>query len=311
MSSCCHRLQRCTRPFFHILCPMENKKSFWRRLFVNLRSRYRIVIMNDTTFEEKASFSLTRLNVFIALSSLTVLLIFIGIALIVFTPVKEYLDGCNDVTLKNTLQNQMLRIDSLENQIRLRDDYLNSIKRVLSDSIDHTKPAQPQQSQPSGENTDRKASQNELALREAVEMGDQYTLSENASTFENGTTAGYLYMPPVKGTVTQKFDPREDHYAVDIVTRPNETVRATLDGTVIFAAWNPETGHVIAVQHSNNTVSVYKHNAVLLKKEGDFVRAGDAIAIVGNSGELTTGAHLHFELWERGLAVNPENFMVF
>jgi murein DD-endopeptidase MepM/ murein hydrolase activator NlpD len=294
---------------------MENKRSFWQRLFVNLRSRYRIVIMNDTTFEEKASFSLTRLNVFIALSSLTVLLIFLGIALIAFTPVKEYLDGCNDVTIKNKLQTQMLRMDSLENEVRMRDDLLNSIRRVMTDSIDSTSPPQPQHTKPTGEldNSEKKASPGEMALREAVEKGDQYTLSQNAvpTLFESGTTAGYLYMPPVKGTITQKFDPREDHYAVDIVTRPNETVRATLDGTVIFASWTPETGHVIAVQHSNNAVSVYKHNAVLLRKEGEFVKAGDAIAIVGNSGELTTGAHLHFELWENGLAVNPENFMVF
>jgi murein DD-endopeptidase MepM/ murein hydrolase activator NlpD len=292
---------------------MEIRKSFWQRLFTNIRSRYRIVIMNDTTFEEKASFSLTRLNVFIALSSLTVILIFLGIALIAFTPVKEYLSGCNDITVKHTLQTQMLRIDSLENEIRMRDDLLNSIRRVFSDSIDHTKPSQPQQSQPSSEHTTMPASSNELALREAVEKGDKYTLSQNAAPNVLGQkyNAGYLYLPPVKGSITQKFEPMEGHYAIDIVTKPNETVRATLDGTVIFASWNPETGNVIVLQHSNNAVSIYKHNAVIFKKAGDFVKAGDAIAIVGNSGELTTGAHLHFEIWEDGLAVNPENFMVF
>ncbi len=292
---------------------MENKKSFWQRLFRNVRSRYRIVIMNDTTFEEKSSFSLTRLNVFIALSSLIVILIFSGVALIAFTPVKEYLSGCNDITVKNTLQSQMLRIDSLENEIRMRDDFLNSIHRVFTDSIDHTKPPQPQQAQPNSENTTVPASANELALRDMVEKGDKYTLSQNAAPNSLGPkyNAGYLYLPPVKGTITQKFAPLEEHYAIDIVTRPNETVRATLEGTVIFASWNPETGNVIVLQHSNNAVSIYKHNAVVFKKAGDFVKAGDAIAIVGNSGELTTGAHLHFEIWEDGLAVNPENFMVF
>jgi len=292
---------------------MENKKSFWKRLFRDVRSRYRIVIMNDTTFEEKASFSLTRLNVFIAISSLIVLLIFSGVSLIAFTPIKEYLPGCNDITVKNKLQTQMLRMDSLENEIRMRDDLLNSIRRVFTDSIDDTKPAQPQQVKPSGENYNMPPSPNEMALRNTVEKGDKYTLSQNAAPDNTNSnySAGYLYLPPVKGTVTQKFEPREDHYAIDIVTKPNQTVRATLDGTVIFATWNPATGNVVVLQHYNNTVSIYKHNAVLFKKAGDFVKAGDAIAIVGNSGELTTGAHLHFELWEDGLAVNPENFMVF
>lgn len=292
---------------------MDNKKSFWKRLFRDVRSRYRIVIMNDTTFEEKASFSLTRLNVFIALSSLIVLLVFSGVSLIVFTPVKEYLPGCNDVTVKNKLQTQILRIDSLENEIRMRDDLLNSIRRVFKDSIDETKPQQPEQTIPSGENNTIPASSNELALRDLVEKGDKYTLSQNASpdVFEQAYSAGYLYLPPVKGTITQKFELREGHYAIDIVTKPNETVRATLDGTVIFATWNPATGNVIVLQHNNNTVSIYKHNAVIFKKEGDFVKAGDAIAIVGNSGELTTGPHLHFEIWEDGLALNPENLMGF
>ncbi len=292
---------------------MEIKRSFWKRLFRDVRSRYRIVIMNDTTFEEKASFSLTRLNVFIALSSLTVFLIFSGVALIAFTPVKEYLNGCNDITVKNKLQSQMLRIDSMENEIRMRDDLLNSIRRVFKDSIDESKPPQPQQTKPTGDNHSIPASNNELAMRDLVEKGDKYTLSENAAPNIPGQrySAGYLYLPPVKGTITQKFNAQEAHYAIDIVTKPNETVRATLDGTVIFESWNPETGHVIVLQHNNNTVSVYKHNAVIFKKEGEFVKAGDAIAIVGNSGELTTGAHLHFELWEDGLAVNPEHFMVF
>lgn len=207
----------------------------------------------------------------------------------------------------------MFRIDSLENELRMRDDLLNSIRRVFSDSIDDSNPLPPKPSNPSGDHNNLPASTNEMALRDMVEKGDKYTLSQNSAPYIIGQqyTAGYLYMPPVKGTITQKFEQKEGHYAIDIVTKPNETVRATLDGTVIFASWNPATGNVMVLQHSNNAVSVYKHNAVIFKKEGDFVKAGDAIAIVGNSGELSTGPHLHFELWEDGLAINPENFMVF
>ena len=111
--------------------------------------------------------------------------------------------------------------------------------------------------------------------------------------------------------MTEKFNYQEEHYAIDVVAPANEPVKATLDGTVIFASWTPETGHVIGIQHNNNLISIYKHNAVLLKKVGTFVNSGDAIAVVGNSGELTSGPHLHFELWHNGNPVNPEKYMVF
>ena len=119
------------------------------------------------------------------------------------------------------------------------------------------------------------------------------------------------FFTPVRGMVTNSFNPSNNHFGTDIVAGPNEVVKATLAGTVIMATWTLETGYVIEIQHDNNLISVYKHNAELLQKVGLRVKAGDAIAIIGNSGELTTGPHLHFELWQNGVALNPENFIVF
>jgi len=119
------------------------------------------------------------------------------------------------------------------------------------------------------------------------------------------------FFKPLNGIITAKFAPLEKHYGIDIVAPHNDAVKSVLDGTVIMAAWTLETGYVIVIQHAGNLISVYKHNAVLLKQEGDFVKAGEPIAIAGNSGEISTGPHLHFELWYNGNPVNPTNYINF
>jgi len=121
----------------------------------------------------------------------------------------------------------------------------------------------------------------------------------------------FVLFPPVKGTISENYNPESKHFAVDIVTIKNSPVKATADGTIIFADWTTNTGHVIILKHNNNLISVYKHNASLNKEQGDLVKAGEVIATVGNSGELTTGPHLHFELWSDGYPINPTNFIDF
>ncbi len=127
----------------------------------------------------------------------------------------------------------------------------------------------------------------------------------------NPTRTNFTFFNPLKGIITSEFDLSLNHYGIDIVSKENDAVKATLDGTVLFADWTVETGHVISIQHRDNYISVYKHNSVLLKKTGNFVKAGEPIAIVGESGELTTGAHLHFELWYNGTPVNPLEYIAF
>jgi murein DD-endopeptidase MepM/ murein hydrolase activator NlpD len=149
------------------------------------------------------------------------------------------------------------------------------------------------------------------ALRAAIEQQDKYDLDFAGSASGNTSISSFFFFTPVKGTVISRFDPVEKHYGIDVVAAKNEAIKSTLDGTVVLSTWTYETGYIIALQHTNNLFSVYKHNSALLRKEGNYVKAGEVIAIIGNSGETSTGPHLHFELWHNGKAINPLDYMVF
>jgi murein DD-endopeptidase MepM/ murein hydrolase activator NlpD len=153
-------------------------------------------------------------------------------------------------------------------------------------------------------------SQADSLIRQEIESQDRFTLSPSGSV-QASSLSNFYFFTPVKGTVTNVFNSKTKHYGIDIVASPNEVIKSTLDGTVVMADWTSETGYVIAVQHSNNLFSIYKHNSALLKNTGDYVKAGEVVAIIGNSGELTTGPHLHFELWYNGSPVNPVDYMTF
>jgi murein DD-endopeptidase MepM/ murein hydrolase activator NlpD len=147
-------------------------------------------------------------------------------------------------------------------------------------------------------------------LRAQIESQDRFTLSTGVDG-PSSSISSFYFFTPVKGTITSQFAPKTKHYGIDIVAAPNEVIKSTLDGTVVLADWTSETGYIIAVQHSNNLFSIYKHNSALLKNTGDFVKAGEVLAIIGNTGELTSGPHLHFELWYNGSPVNPVDYMTF
>ena len=147
-------------------------------------------------------------------------------------------------------------------------------------------------------------------LRDYVEREDSYSLKATSASSSSSESRLY-YFTPLKGTVTNTFNQAEAHFGVDIVAPKNEAIKAALDGTVIFADWTVETGYVIQLQHKNNITSIYKHNSVLLKEVGQRVKAGEAIAIIGNTGKLSSGPHLHFELWKEGKAIDPMQFINF
>jgi murein DD-endopeptidase MepM/ murein hydrolase activator NlpD len=121
-----------------------------------------------------------------------------------------------------------------------------------------------------------------------------------------------FYFTPVSGIIISSFDPASSgHYGVDVVAKDNEPIKAVAEGTVVFSGWTQDFGYTLIIQHKAGILSVYKHNSVLLEKVGNYVAAGDVIAIIGNTGELTSGPHLHFELWYNGNPVNPEEFVSF
>jgi murein DD-endopeptidase MepM/ murein hydrolase activator NlpD len=277
-----------------------------------LRAQYKMVILNEETYEEKASFNLTRLNVLVIISSVVVVLVFLITSLIILTPIKQYIPGYGDIQSKQELVNLRLKTDSLANVVAKRDSWINNIQNVFEGKIDTS--VSKNTNEPFLYDTVKldKIPPEDKALRQDIERSDEFSpASAKASTSKSEPAAGKLFFPPVKGYVTNQFNRQTNHIGVDIVAPADETVKAALEGHVIMASWTLETGHVIGIQHANNLISFYKHNAVLLKKVGNFVEAGEPIAIIGSSGELSTGPHLHFELWQNGVPVDPQNFIVF
>jgi murein DD-endopeptidase MepM/ murein hydrolase activator NlpD len=161
-------------------------------------------------------------------------------------------------------------------------------------------------------NITNKKSVEDSIFRKDIENRDRYNLSVGGEGYNsNASIRNYFFFTPLKGLITNNFNTALGHYGIDIVAKENEPVKSVLDGTVILSDWTVKTGYVIAIQHQSNIISVYKHNSVLMKKEGEHVKAGDVIAIIGNTGELSSGPHLHFELWHDGKPVNPLDYMRF
>ena len=285
---------------------MENKKrKYWRKL----KHRYKLTIFNELTYEEVMHVCLSPLQVLTALCTLAVVLISLTIILIAFTNLREFIPGYPSSEMRRQITLNALRVDSLTREMEKRDNYYRSIHAVLTGGMDTVRA---EISPVKTENYDTAMlgmSEEESNFREIIEERERFNLSLGKASVSSDDF--YHFYVPLEGVVTNRFDEGTRHYGVDVVTKPNTNVLSVLDGVVIFTDWTLKTGFVIQVQHEGDLVSIYKHNSVLLKKQGDFVRAGEAIAIVGNTGEETTGPHLHFELWEAGKALDPEQFVRF
>ena len=283
-----------------------------KKLYKKLRNKYRLVILNDSTFEEKVSLRLSPLNVFTIIGSFALILMLSVAVIIVFTPMREYIPGYTDVDLRSDVVDLAFRSDSIEKELEIRQQYLDNLGIILSGKpIPMEKTDHVDSSRNYDEISYTRTAEDSM-LRAYVESEDQFNISSAVEITPNKFgIRNFTFFSPISGTVTNEYDRDNDHYGIDIVAPENEAIKSCLDGTVVFAEWTVETGFVIQVQHSNNLLSIYKHNAVLLKKAGEFVQAGEIIAIIGNSGELTTGPHLHFELWFNGNPIDPREYMVF
>lgn len=281
------------------------------RLVRNLRNKFRLVVMNDQTLEEKFSLRLTPMNILVFGGTAALTLITVTLYLIAFTPLREYIPGYTDVQVRRNLVSMALRADSLQQQMLARENYLSGLLAVLEGRVDTISSERPGTVAVTDTSRRLPKSASDSMLRLEMEAADRFELTEQAERpFSTGigTTA---FFAPVKGTVTTRFDTRQKHYGIDIVAGANEVIKSVLDGTVILSNFTSETGYVIGIQHANNICSFYKHNSALLKTMGDHVRAGDVVAIIGNTGEQSSGPHLHFELWYNGSPVNPAEFISF
>jgi len=283
----------------------KKRKKFTKKLL----HKYRLVILNEDTFEERFAIKLTRLNVFVIVALSTIILISGTIFLIAFTSLREYIPGYSSTALKQKATELNYKADSLQQVINMNQQYYESIKKVLTGDVtmvEFNKDSIIEIANKENQAKNLLPSKEDSLLRSLVDKEDKYNIFETALPSSN-----LVLFPPVNGTISENYNFEEKHYAVDIVVAKDTPVKATADGTIIFAEWTADTGYVVIIEHSNELISVYKHNASLTKQQGDLVKAGEVIALSGNTGELTTGPHLHFELWSRGYPVNPTNFIDF
>ena len=282
----------------------KRSKAFWN----NIKFKYKLTIINENTLEEVVGLRVSKLNGLSVLLSVLTFLFVIAAVIITFTPLRNYLPGYMNSEVRAQVVENALRVDSLQQLVDRQNLYIMNIQDIFSgkvriDSVQSMDTLTAMRKDTLMERTKR-----EEEFRRKYEETEKYNLTSITSQPD---VNGLIFYRPTRGMISDHFDAEKRHYGTGIAANPNESVLATLDGTVILSTYTAETGYLIEVQHNQDFVSVYKHCGSLLKREGDKVQAGEAIALVGNSGTLTTGPHLHFELWHKGRAVNPEKYIVF
>lgn len=288
-----------------------SKLKIRKTFFGKMRHKYRLIIYNDNSFEEILSFKLTKLNVFMLSGFLMIFFMALVYYTIALTPLKAYVipDFPKAEERQGIIKNA-LKVDSLEYQLRLYEDYMQKMKMVM---MGEDIPSYNQYGKDSTipfQNVRITHSKDDSILRKQVEQEEEFSLN----LYDEGSTdflSGIFFYTPVHGVVTNLINPSQGHYGVDVVTTKDNMVHSIMDGTVTFSQWTLETGYVVQVQHDKDMISVYKHCAKILKQVGSKVTTGEAIAIVGNTGEITTGPHLHFELWLKGVAIDPTKYIDF
>lgn len=287
---------------------MKNKKEnkgFFKKLF----NDYKVVVSSEDTFEEKFAFKASKINIFVLMLVYSVILISFTISIVFFTQLRELVPGYSSSDLLNRAIYLTQKTDSLERQIELNNKFYKSIEDVLSGKTDEfiERDNIPIDSGLNEKNLFSISPNSEDSiLRNYVDSQDKFNLTKNELIIENK-----MFFSPIKGDITQAFNFEENHFAIDVAADIGTPVKSILDGKILFSEWSVDTGHVIIVDHGDNIVSVYKHNSKSLKEQNDFVQAGEVIAYSGNQGSLSSGPHLHFELWKNGTPIDPEPLLNF
>ena len=287
---------------------MKNKKEN-KGFFKSLFNYYNVVVSSEDTFEERLAFKASKINVFVLMLVYSVILISFTISIVFFTQLRELVPGYSSSDLLSRAIYLTQKTDSLESQIELNNKFYKSIEDVLSGKTDEfiERDNIPIDSSLNDKNLFSISPNSEDSiLRNYVDSQDKFNLTKNELVIENK-----MFFSPIKGDITQTFNFEENHFAIDIAADIGTPVKSILDGKILFSEWSVDTGHVIIVDHGDNIVSVYKHNSKSLKEQNDFVQAGEVIAYSGNQGSLSSGPHLHFELWKNGTPIDPEPLLNF
>lgn len=286
-------------------------------LIKRLSKKRRIVLFDDHNFEAQKQWNLSPMRIIIM--SFTFMILFIALCYIViaYTPIKTTIPGYLSMGDLRTFHENQVRIDQMESFVSATELYNKNKKNILEGNIEvDTSNVETVTNSFQEKILKYEISPEDSQLRKEVEEMEKYSLVYTEKEagqvgFNNSSIRNMFFFTPIEGKLINAFQPLNRHYGVDIVADENAPVKACLEGTVLFSDWTTKTGYVIVIQHKNNVISAYKHNAALLKKQGDLVRAGDPIAIYGNSGSLTTGHHLHFELWNNGVPMDPTDYIRF
>ena len=288
---------------------MASEKKTRGAFVRKLRSKYRLVISNAETFQEVWGMRLSRMNLMVAVGGFFLLVLLLSWVVIFFTPVRELLPGHSSQAITQQVVGNALRADSLEREVTLWNTYLANLRVILRGGTPEISVEKPD-SVVNTRGAEYTRSGEDSLLRAQVEQDFLLMGSSGTSSAASGKPWGRL-VPPVQGQVSGAYNKVSGHQGTDIVTAADATINCVADGTVLLASWNQETGFSIMVQHPSGLVSIYKHCKRLLKKNYETVKAGDALGIVGNTGEQTTGPHLHLELWYQGTSINPEDYIAF
>ena len=283
----------------------KQNKTFLKRIF----NDYKVVVSSEDTFEEKLSFKANKINAFIIMLLYSIILIAFTISIVFFTQLREMVPGYSSSDLLNRAIYLTKKTDSLEPQIALNNKFYKSIEDVLSGNVDEFISRDELSIDSNLINPDMftiSPNLQDSILRQYVENEDKFNLTNNELVIENK-----MFFSPIKGEITQSFNFNENHFAIDIAADIGTPVKSVLDGKIIFSEWSLETGYVVVIDHGENIISVYKHNSKTLKEQNDFVQAGEVIAYSGNQGNLSSGPHLHFELWKNGTPIDPEPLLNF
>ena len=296
----------------------KNKKaSKFRDWFNRAQEKKRIIILDVDNYEEKRSYTTSKFNVFILLSFFTILLGFLTFALISYSSLKNLIPGYPNPTQQQEIKNKSIIIDQklteLLSKTEKEKSYINNVMQILNGSIPiNEKDTSWKKIKPNANSNTNQISSSEKSMREKVQNREKFDIDIiPGGALKSEVLPELLLFPPIKGEITNKMNISSGHYGVDIIAPKNEAVSSILNGTIIYHNWSPTDGHVVHIQHKKNLISIYKHNSEILKEIGDFVESGEPIAIVGNSGEHSTGPHLHFELWHNGYPLDPEIFINF
>jgi len=280
----------------------SKKKNIKKRESKN----YRLVIQEEKTYKEKFKLKLSRTNVFLTGTFISLIIVSITTSIIFFTPVREYIPGYDTTKMRVQAIKNLERLDSLINQLSINESYLEAVSQTINgEDYKNIYTNESQRISVDLSELDMSLRVEDSILRKVVEREDKFNVIESETQ-----TLSLEMSPPVRGIIIESFDVSIKHYGIDIVLKEQTPVKAVADGIVLLSEWTIDSGHTVIVYHKDQLTSIYKHNYLSKVKTGDYVKQGQVVALSGNTGELTSGPHLHFELWDSSGPINPEDLLL-